>query len=610
MKISYREVDSRALLTLDLGDKSQDWSRAIRRLVQDRSDDAQLENSQTLSLPWWSFVALRADFSSILHHYGVSVGKDHEINLDPVATRLLRESSRNARTYEESRGNLALSAAEIQDQLVCHGFSRVLSPEQVRNVSRIASLPAAATFSVPGAGKTTEALACFLLRAKAGDRLLVIAPKNAFAAWEEQLADCVPEEPNGFVRLTGGRDRIGQMLEDPPRYAIITYEQLSVISRQIAAYCAKHRVHVFLDESHRIKSGHTRPIARAVLDLSHLPASKLILSGTPMPQSKEDLVPQFRFLFPELPTTAETVVERMRPIFVRTTKTELNLPPMERNLVRLPMGTLQSELYRLMRSEVARDAAEAQGLGPGAKQAFRRLGRSVAKLLQFVSNPALLASEISFAHADLLSAVLAEGDGPKVRGVLKRARALATDGHKVLIWTSFVRNVEYLATRLADVGALYIHGGVETGDEDNDDTREGKIRQFHDDKNIRVLVANPAAAGEGISLHRVCHHALYLDRTFNAAHYLQSEDRIHRFGLPPEQVTRVEIFECQDTVDETVRERLSDKTRAMGEALTDSSLQVDPVPMDPTGIGVQDDDDSGMSREDFTALLRHLGEEQ
>jgi hypothetical protein len=38
------------------------------------------------------------------------------------------------------------------------GFVRDLSSEQARNVSKIASLSAAATFSVPGAGKTTEAL--------------------------------------------------------------------------------------------------------------------------------------------------------------------------------------------------------------------------------------------------------------------------------------------------------------------------------------------------------------------------------------------------------------------------------------------------------------------
>ena len=73
----------------------------------------------------------------------------------------------------------------------------------------------------------------------------------------------------------------------------------------------------------------------------------------------------------------------------------------------------------------------------------------------------------------------------------------------MLIWTSFVRNVEYLASRLSDLGAVYIHGGVDAGDEDDDETREGKIKRFHDDPTIRIMVANPAAASEGISLHKI-----------------------------------------------------------------------------------------------------------
>lgn len=306
------------------------------------------------------------------------------------------------------------------------------------------------------------------------------------------------------------------------------------------------------------------------------------MSGTPMPQSTDDLIPQFAFLYPEIAADADTVVDLIRPVYVRTNKKELGLPPVTRIMAQLPMAPMQNELYKLMKFEVAREAASA--LSIRNKQAFRALGRSVARLLQFVSNPALLSAELSFAHPDLLAAALAEGDGPKLKYVLKKARQLARDGQKVLIWSSFVRNVEYIAERLADLGAVYIHGGVDAGDEDDDETREGKIKLFHDDPNVRVMVANPAAASEGVSLHRICHHAIYLDRTFNAAHYLQSEDRIHRFGLPPDQKTTIEIVECLDSVDETVRERLKFKIGMMAEALEDSSLK-----SLPSNIGMRDD---------------------
>ena len=375
----------------------------------------------------------------------------------------------------------------------------------------------------------------------------------------------------------------------------------------IAAHCARYKVHIFLDESHRIKSGVEKQTARAALSLAHLPVGKLIMSGTPMPQATEDLIPQFTFLYPEIPAEVDTVIDLIRPVYVRTNKKELGLPPVFRVVVRLPMAPMQNELYKLMKFEVSREAASA--LTIRSKQAFRSLGRSVARLLQFVSNPALLSSSLEFAHPDLLAAVLAEGDGPKLRYVLKRARQLTREGEKVLIWSSFVRNVEYIAERLADLGAVYIHGGVDAGDEDDDETREGKIRLFHDDPNVRLLVANPAAASEGVSLHRVCHHALYLDRTFNAAHYLQSEDRIHRFGLPKDQKTTIEIVECKDTVDETVQERLNYKIGRMAEALEDSSLQPDPIALDPTDIEDYDEYSTGLAEEDIQALLRDLTRE-
>ncbi|WP_341789635.1 C-terminal helicase domain-containing protein [Rickettsia endosymbiont of Polydrusus tereticollis] len=223
---------------------------------------------------------------------------------------------------------------------------------------------------------------------------------------------------------------------------------------------------------------------------------------------------------------------------------------------------------------------------------------------QFVSNPALLSREIGFVHSDLLQAVLAEGDGPKLKYVLKRARELVRDNQKVLIWSSFVKNVEYIAQRLVDLGAVYIHGGVDAGEEDDDETREGKIKLFHDDPNIKIMVANPAAASEGVSLHKICHYAIYLDRTFNAAHYLQSEDRIHRLGLSPNEQTTIEIVECARTIDETVRERLNFKVGKMAEALEDSSLKIDPIPIDPISTDDPEGYVMGLLPEDIEALLR------
>lgn len=75
----------------------------------------------------------------------------------------------------------------IQEKLRMEGFIRKLTNNQMDNLKKISQLPGAATFSVPGAGKTTEALAYFFVNRNQQDRLLVVAPKNAFGAWDEQL---------------------------------------------------------------------------------------------------------------------------------------------------------------------------------------------------------------------------------------------------------------------------------------------------------------------------------------------------------------------------------------------------------------------------------------
>jgi SNF2 family DNA or RNA helicase len=602
LRIDYRESDLSARLSWDTEDESHPWPAMVARLAQDQTPNAKREDARTIVLPWWSFAAMRTSLATIVNTYELKHGEGFEVSAK--AAELLIQSTRAASDYTQAVERGPIDAEELRAYLRGVGFARELTPMQVRNVCKMAALPAAATFSVPGAGKTTEALAFFLYKARSQERLLVIAPKNAFAAWDEQTADCVPSLNAEFVRLRGGRDKIEKLLAADPFFMLISYQQLTRVGDLIAAHLARRKSFVYLDESHRIKSGTAKQTARAVLGLAHLPTGKLIMSGTPMPQSVEDLIPQFAFLYPEIDASADNVVERVKPIYVRTNKKELGLPPVTRQQVPLAMAPLQRELYKLLKHEVARKAREA--LSIRSKQAFRSLGRSVSRLLQFVSNPALLASDLSFVKPDLLSAVIEEGDGPKLKYVLRRARQLTAEGKKVLIWSSFVRNVEYIADRLKDLGAVYIHGGVDAGDEDEDGTREAKIKAFHDDPNTKVLVANPAAASEGVSLHRVCHHAIYLDRTFNAAHYLQSEDRIHRFGLPPDQETIIEIVQCQGTVDETVLFRLNTKIQRMADALEDSSLVVDPIALDPTDIEDYEDYSVGLRDEDIQALLADL----
>lgn len=230
-----------------------------------------------------------------------------------------------------------------------------------------------------------------------------------------------------------------------------------------------------------------------------------------------------------------------------------------------------------------------------AKRAFRRIGRSATRLLQYVSNPGLLIGKVPD-FDEYLGAAIEEGDSPKLERACLRARQLARLGKKVIIWSSFVENVELIAERLADLGADYIHGGVDASSEAEADSREAKVKRFHDDKAAMVLVANPAACSEGISLHTVCHHAIYVDRNYNAAQFLQSQDRIHRIGS--DELKFIEIIVCPDTVDDSVSRRLHLKIDRMGEALDDADLRVSPISLDP--------DRTELDQDDVLDLIGHL----
>ena len=521
----------------------------------------------SITFPWRYFLSIKG----FVGQYFSARHNQYRVVFTDNARSMLKTA--NDTSYNTALALNARSEAEIKAHLESIGFKRSLTINQLNNLKKISHLPGAATFSVPGAGKTTEALAFFFVNATDIDRLLVVAPKNAFSAWDEQLDACMGENYGKFVRLRGGEAAIQIDLRTNPRFMLITYDQLSRVKNTIVPLLSSGNIYMFLDESHRIKGGKQIKRADAILEMAHLPKRKLIMSGTPMPQSPKDMVSQFSFLYPTKDVTDTTVIDLIQPIFVRTTKGQLGIPKLDHRVVQVPMTQLQREIYKTLKSEVRRQLNPV--LSDSSRYELRRIGKCVMKVMEFVSNPSLLSNDMDYAFDRRVGALLLESDGPKIDYVCRRARQLAAEGKKVLIWSSFVQNVELIALRLSDLGAEFIHGGVDAGDESDFDTREGKIKRFHTDDTCKVLVANPAACSEGISLHKVCQYAIYLDRSFNAAHYMQSEDRIHRLGLSPDAKPQIEFVECEDSIDQVVRTRLELKVKTMAQALEDSSLSVE-----------------------------------
>ena len=78
-----------------------------------------------------------------------------------------------------------------------------------------------------------------------------------------------------------------------------------------------------------------------------------------------------------------------------------------------------------------------------------------------------------------------------------------------------------------------------------------------------MVIANPFSVAESISLHKGCHNAIYLERDYNAANFLQSKDRIHRVGLPAGVETNYYYFISEQSIDSAINERLDLKVKRM-----------------------------------------------
>lgn len=489
-----------------------------------------------------------------------------------------------------------ITEESIQGILNGMGFKRTLTAFQKRNLVKILPLKSAALFSVPGAGKTSEALAYYLYHRRKGDRLLVISPKNAFSSWSEQLAFCLGENETAFCRLEQNYFKQSSPLLLPEKM-IISYQQLILCKDMLQFELDPKHSFIFVDESHRMKNPKSK-CTEALLNLFCDGNRKLILSGTPMPQSSEDLLSQFRFLFPGRSVDCKSVIKSFQPYFTRTTSNELQIPKIEKHIVSIEMEKEQQKLYQLCVSFINRQLADL--LSVFDKKAFSTINHYVILILEFLSMPESVSHYFKQPFDSDLVRMFNNMKGSKYNAAINLTEKLMEDPkRKIIIWSSFVKSILSLEKDLNKYGAQAIYGNTESGSKYDGNTREGKIEAFRNDPTKRVLIMNPLSCGESISLQMCCSTAIYLDRTFHAASYLQSLDRIHRIGI--KKSPQVYILQAKGTLDELVEAKLQLKIERMYRALNDENLQISQF-----SYNDEDANSKTLDRDDMTSIVKYL----
>jgi SNF2 family DNA or RNA helicase len=209
----------------------------------------------------------------------------------------------------------------------------------------------------------------------------------------------------------------------------------------------------------------------------------------------------------------------------------------------------QAELYAQYRLEFSSILLRAgQPVLDDAEDSLKRLLR----LVQVASNPRLIDDSYRATPGKL----------PILRDLIED---VIDRGEKVIVWTSFIANVDWLAREFRSFGAVRIHGKLSY------EQRARSIHAFKTDADCKILVATPASAKEGLTL-TVANNAIFFDRGFSLDDYLQAQDRIHR--ISQEKDCTITILKAKDTIDEWVESLLTAKSLAAQLAQGDISAEL------------------------------------
>lgn len=517
--------------------------------------------------------------------------------------------------------------------------NRSLYELQLLSAYHLAFAQNACNFSVPGAGKTSVVYGAFAYLSnlaptdkKYVDKLLIISPLSAFGPWELEYEECFGEKPstkrlNGTVSVEEKKQYLYSL--NPAKITLLSYASVPKLTEELIYFLRNNKVMVVLDEAHKIKNTNGGITASGVLDIAAYCSSRVVLTGTPAPNGYEDLYNLYKFIWPTkkvIPfevyqlkdmskasedSRVETLLHAIEPFFIRVKKSDLGITPATENApIIVPMGESQRRIYDIIEKKYMSDIVS------NKDSRFKQdlVKARLIRMMQAATNPALLSVPLKkFADYGGFDADVVGEDDILIRDILQYTsnevpakfvkakeiiEKIISEGGKVIVWAIYVKNIldfeEYLKSQGIDCRTLYGATPVATGDEDEDtvETREKIIADFHrKDSSFSVIIANPFAVSESISLHKVCHNAIYIERSFNAAHFIQSKDRIHRYGLKPGTQTNYYYLLSENSIDEVIHDRLIAKETRLREIIESM-----PIPLF-ANAGLETGD------EDITALI-------
>jgi len=320
--------------------------------------------------------------------------------------------------------------------------------------------------------------------------------------------------------------------------------------------------YVILDESQHIKN----PTSKSFKAIKTLKSRhKLALSGTPIENSVSDIWSQMHFTNPGLlgsysyfqkefvvpiekkkdEDKASRLQAIIKPFILRRTKDQVakELPPKTEQTIFCQMTEEQAERYESIKSEY-RNAFLDNALQHQMSGNQIMLLQGLTKLRQLANHPQMLDA----------ASPLSSG---KFEAVLEMLEAICSEGHKVLIFSQFVKHLQLFRNHFDQQKIQYAYLDGNTKD------RAQAVSQFKEDRQTKIFLISIKAGGVGLNLTEA-DYVFVLDPWWNPAVEQQAIDRSHRIG----QTKNVFIYKfiSKDTVEEKIL-ALQQRKKALSSAL-------------------------------------------
>lgn len=430
-----------------------------------------------------------------------------------------------------------------------------------------------------GLGKTVQTLAMLQHRKENGaaTATLLVMPTSLIYNWLNEAQRFTP----GLRVLSYTGTYRNKDVEQFNNYDVIL-TSYGIVRLDVELLKSYFFDYIILDESQAIKNPDSTT-SRSVRELKS--KHRLILTGTPVENSTMDLWAQMSFINPGLlgnqhffrneflkPIEKDKDEQKTRklhalikPFILRRHKSQVakELPEKIEHTTFCKMTEEQEHAYEETKSYYRNKIlTNLEENGPGNTQFM--LLQGLMKLRQIANHPQLADAEY-------------EGDSGKMKEVLRMTRNVVGKGHKVLIFSQFVKHLNIVRQVLDErqVTYAYLDG--------NTKNRQEQVDIFQNDESIQVFLISLKAGGVGLNL-TAADYVFILDPWWNPAVEAQAVDRAHRIGQ------RNTVFTYKFITKDTVEEKIL--------ALQNRKLQLvtDLISTDETII-------KSLTREDIDNLL-------